>query len=150
MEQAVADEQMEDQDDSGDEQGGHDQGQALTEPQAHEPGMQLNRVDATDPRVQAVYKKLEDAGAKVFYEKVMTASDTAGSGRVVVPKVQLNASTCCPAVDLCFVSYTHAHSTCALPLQAIAEQYFPRLDQATGMPFSCLDIDGRMYTFKWR
>lgn len=37
----------------------------------------------------AILKQVEDLGATVFFEKPLTASDASGSGRVVIPKVQL-------------------------------------------------------------
>eukprot|EP00955_Chlamydomonas_euryale_P059702 357473-Chlamydomonas_euryale.AAC.10 len=36
------------------------------------------------------------------------------------------------------------------PSQAIAEQYFPRLEQANGIPVNATDTRGRTYTFKFR
>ena len=35
-------------------------------------------------------------------------------------------------------------------LQAIAEQYFPRLEQPSGLPVKAVDTFGREYTFKFR
>lgn len=37
-----------------------------------------------------------------------------------------------------------------LPPQVIAEQYFPRLEVANGIPVSAVDLEGRVYNFKWR
>lgn len=37
-----------------------------------------------------------------------------------------------------------------LPLQSIAEQYFPRLEAPSGVTISAADLEGRAYTFKWR
>ncbi|GIL62714.1 hypothetical protein Vafri_16885 [Volvox africanus] len=34
--------------------------------------------------------------------------------------------------------------------KSVAEQYFPRLDQPSGVTISAADLDGRSYTFKWR
>ncbi|GFR51387.1 hypothetical protein Agub_g13817 [Astrephomene gubernaculifera] len=34
--------------------------------------------------------------------------------------------------------------------KSIAEQYFPRLEQPSGVTISASDLDGRGYTFKWR
>lgn len=72
-----------------------------------------------ETQAAAVMKRFEDAGAKVFFEKALTASDTSGTGRVVVPKV-------------------------------IAEQYFPRLEMASGITIQANDLEGRTYNFKWR
>lgn len=33
-------------------------------------------------------QRMEGLGAKTFYEKVLTTSDTSGSGRIVIPKVR--------------------------------------------------------------
>lgn len=37
-----------------------------------------------------------------------------------------------------------------LLLQAIAEQYFPRLEQANGLPVTAVDTRGHQYSFKFR
>lgn len=74
---------------------------------------------ARAPAVKAVLDGLEKLGASVIFEKPLTSSDTAGSGRVVIPK-------------------------------AIAEQYFPRLEQPNGIPLTAVDTRGREYTFKFR
>ncbi|EFJ51447.1 hypothetical protein VOLCADRAFT_116438, partial [Volvox carteri f. nagariensis] len=34
--------------------------------------------------------------------------------------------------------------------KSIAEQYFPKLEQPSGVTISATDLDGRSYTFKWR
>ncbi|GLC37118.1 hypothetical protein PLESTB_000981700 [Pleodorina starrii] len=34
--------------------------------------------------------------------------------------------------------------------KSVAEQYFPRLEQPSGVTISATDLDGRTYTFKWR
>ncbi|KXZ43735.1 hypothetical protein GPECTOR_81g183 [Gonium pectorale] len=34
--------------------------------------------------------------------------------------------------------------------KSIAEQYFPKLEQPSGVTISATDLDGRTYTFKWR
>ncbi len=38
-------------------------------------------------RGEAMLKKLEELGAKVFFEKQLTSSDVSTTGRIVVPKV---------------------------------------------------------------
>lgn len=61
----------------------------------------MNRGGNTTPdskrelKAAAVLKELCDLNAKVFFEKVLTASDTSGSksGRVVIPKVNLTVNS---------------------------------------------------------
>lgn len=63
----------------------------------------------------AIVKAIEDMGAKIFFEKPLTASDASGSGRVVVPKVRAwggSGVSCvlrrCGAVP--YRSCTHTHT----------------------------------------
>ena len=44
-------------------------------------------VDESEIKAEEVAARLEDIGAKVFFEKMLTSSDVSASGRVVVPKV---------------------------------------------------------------
>lgn len=39
--------------------------------------------------VKSVMKGLDELGAVVFFEKALTSSDASGSGRVVIPKVDI-------------------------------------------------------------
>ncbi len=44
--------------------------------------------DESEAKAQEMLTKLEELGAKVFYEKLLTSSDVSANGRVVVPKVR--------------------------------------------------------------
>ncbi|MEW5299372.1 MAG: hypothetical protein WDW38_004601 [Sanguina aurantia] len=73
----------------------------------------------SEEKAAAVLEELHQLSAKVFFNKTLTASDTSGSGRVVIPK-------------------------------AIAEQYFPHIEEAKGITVSAHDTHGKVYQFKWR
>lgn len=120
--------------------------------------------------VLSVMLQLEDIGARVFFEKQLTSSDVSASGRVVVPKVShfVTASndvrSASAAAAYCtFVAWTRAQSAkspCCLSIvpvclscvvvQAIAEQYLPRIDNPGGMELVVEDAAGDKYTLRFR
>jgi hypothetical protein len=97
-----------------------------------------------EAKTEAILSLLESIGGKVFYEKQLTSSDVSASGRVVVPKVinmprSYRSSRCC--------QYTHRWTWSQ---QAIAEQYFPKIDSATGRELEVEDASGAKYTLRFR
>lgn len=61
---------------------------------------------------------------------------------------RLPQSTALCATNLVSPPATHPLLGCVS--QAIAEQYFPRLEQPNGIPVTAVDTRGRTYTFKYR
>lgn len=102
-------------------------------------------------RAEQVFKQLEDIGAKVFFEKQLTSSDVSASGRVVVPKVGVARSTAAST------RHSSPPAVCQLLtlsllrfLQAIAEQYLPRIDTPGGTELTVEDAAGDTYTLRFR
>lgn len=118
--------------------------------------------ESRNAAVRAVVKGLDDLGAVVFFEKALTSSDASGSGRVVIPKVgdlaawkgRLPSGTGIDQMQMHVVLAHAAHcrspDPLPCPVQAIAEQYFPRLEQQNGIPVRAVDTRDREYTFKYR
>jgi hypothetical protein len=50
--------------------------------------------DADEEKAAAVLRAIAEQGASVFFEKPLTNSDTAGAGRVVIPKVGVSSWFC--------------------------------------------------------
>lgn len=50
-------------------------------------GPTQQQLDADEAKAAGIMRRIAEAGATVFFEKALTASDASGSGRVVVPKV---------------------------------------------------------------
>ncbi len=48
--------------------------------------------EESERKAAGILQQIRDAGATVFFEKPLTASDTSGSGRVVIPKVRSPAA----------------------------------------------------------
>jgi hypothetical protein len=121
-------------------------------------------------RAEQVFKQLEDIGAKVFFEKQLTSSDVSASGRVVVPKVRgykqarLCSLHCCPVPvssathqqQLLWLRAPELYNACRCVmtadflLQAIAEQYLPRIDTPSGTELTVEDAAGDTYTLRFR
>lgn len=68
-----------------------------------------------ESKAAAVLKQLHDLNARVFFEKVLTASDTSGSksGRVVIPKVNPPVSQSTHDENHRQSTYTLANTMCA-------------------------------------
>lgn len=108
--------------------------------------------------------RMEVLGAKTFYEKVLTTSDTSGSGRIVIPKVIYppffsfskrgvgggggGAPFESPVIWCCTLKYMVVHFL--LPMQGIAEANFPHIEQQMGINLPLIDVFGKKYSFRYR
>ncbi len=139
--------------------------------------------EESERKAAVIMEQIRAMGAGVFFEKPLTASDTSGSGRVVIPKVSALSSCARGRVHAGRVTRMPARAgrqrrtrdasalhawrrgalrggvrarvqlACSvrlLPAQAIAEQYFPRLEMPSGLPVRAVDIRGHEYQFKFR
>ena len=61
--------------------------------------------ESRNAAVKAVIKGLEELGGVVFFEKALTSSDASGSGRVVIPKVEIQTTSC----GMRGMSHVHMH-----------------------------------------
>lgn len=113
--------------------------------------------EENERQAAAILQQIADLGATVFFEKPLTASDASGSGRVVIPKVCLLAGSeglsgvFAWRVVVPMQSWSKTGTQDRTPrVQAIAEQYFPRLEQPSGLPVRAVDTRAHEYTFKFR